>query len=522
MFRTCLQFNFILFVFILTIVLTLFTGLCCLRHGDQYCQACSEASPCQGTTGLVSIQEGIQRSLTALSSTCAANAFLTSFSRPCIVGSPSLGSHGKGREGIMALRLVLETLQAEPQPLSGLWHLLGKSRHHLRPSGTGSQSAATAAAMGQWRYEYMESMVESWPHQRQQRPKSPRRSQSRGRKGNGKGKGKANTSYNTTEPQFGPAALGIQLPAPPWQPTPSTASTVAGAAPPAPASTSDAQLRGFLIEMKKIPDMPADAHAIMQKYAKKQRSATTKTMHQSVTGPQRSSGGLGSSPSCSTSLAWILENVSWRSLGNVASIYRGVQTAGGCPFGTNRRSSAKPPLRQGGLRGMPQRSHRSVQERPAADRKCRSGDVYRACGRSHSCPASTRLGLDAWPSDQFEKQCRSHGRRLQQFCQETPPERTHRSHRRGGRWGSLIAWAIGAFWHGPQVTSALPSSCAGLVAPEVSHAAILAWTHSIWEEPTFTTVWQASFRALCLSFDLGTLQPSNRHAVERHTSRPAL
>jgi tRNA splicing ligase len=35
--------------------------------------------------------------------------------------------------------------------------------------------------------------------------------------------------------------------------------------------------------MKKIPDMPADAHAIMQKYAKKQRSATTKTMHQSVT-----------------------------------------------------------------------------------------------------------------------------------------------------------------------------------------------------------------------------------------------
>ena len=161
MFRTCLQFNFILFVFILTIVLTLFTGLCCLRHGDQYCQACSEASPCQGTTGLVSIQEGIQRSLTALSSTCAANAFLTSFSRPCTVGSPSLGSHGKGREGIMALRLVLETLQAEPQPLSGLWHLLGKSRHHLRPSGTGSQSAATAAAMGQWRYEYMESMVES-------------------------------------------------------------------------------------------------------------------------------------------------------------------------------------------------------------------------------------------------------------------------------------------------------------------------------------------------------------------------
>ena len=125
---------------------------------------------------------------------------------------------------------------------------------------------------------------DQWPHQRQQQPQSPRRSQSRGRKGKGKGKGKAKPSYNTTESQFGPAALGIQLPAPPWQPTPSTASTVAGAAPsPAPASTSDAQLRGFLNEMKKIPDMPADAHVIMQKYAKKQRSATTKTMHQSVT-----------------------------------------------------------------------------------------------------------------------------------------------------------------------------------------------------------------------------------------------
>ena len=76
MFRTCLQFNFIFFVLILTIVLTLFTGLCCLRHGDQHCQACSEASACKGTTGLVSVQEGIQRSFTAWSSTCAAERFL--------------------------------------------------------------------------------------------------------------------------------------------------------------------------------------------------------------------------------------------------------------------------------------------------------------------------------------------------------------------------------------------------------------------------------------------------------------
>jgi chromosome segregation ATPase len=53
--------------------------------------------------------------------------------------------------------------------------------------------------------------------------------------------------------------------------------------PAAPCADGDAQLRGFLNEMKKIPDMPADAHTIIQKYAKKQRSSTTKSMHQSVT-----------------------------------------------------------------------------------------------------------------------------------------------------------------------------------------------------------------------------------------------
>ena len=73
------------------------------------------------------------------------------------------------------------------------------------------------------------------------------------------------------------------------------------------------------------------------------------------------------------------------------------------------------------------------------------------------------------------------------------------------------------------MTSASLSPCAGHVAPEVSsHAAILAWTHSVLEEPTFTSVWQASFRALCLSFDLGTLQPRRHHDAECFTSRPAL
>ena len=127
------------------------------------------------------------------------------------------------------------------------------------------------------------SQWNQWPQQ--QRPKSPRRSQSRGRKGQGKGKSKTKMPYATdNEQKFGPAALGIHLPAPPWQPTSTTANSAVGtAAQAAPKADGDAQLRGFLNEMKKIPDMPADAHTIIQKYAKKQRSATTKTMHQSVT-----------------------------------------------------------------------------------------------------------------------------------------------------------------------------------------------------------------------------------------------
>ena len=72
------------------------------------------------------------------------------------------------------------------------------------------------------------------------------------------------------------------------------------------------------------------------------------------------------------------------------------------------------------------------------------------------------------------------------------------------------------------MTSALPSSCVGLGVGSVGQAAILAWTHSIVAEPTFKSEWKASFDALCLSFDLGTLQTRPPLAVERLTSRPAL
>ena len=72
------------------------------------------------------------------------------------------------------------------------------------------------------------------------------------------------------------------------------------------------------------------------------------------------------------------------------------------------------------------------------------------------------------------------------------------------------------------MTSAPQSPCAGLELYGVGAAATLAWTHSILQDSTFTSTWQASFRALCLSFELGTLQPHSCHDVERSISHPAL
>ena len=72
------------------------------------------------------------------------------------------------------------------------------------------------------------------------------------------------------------------------------------------------------------------------------------------------------------------------------------------------------------------------------------------------------------------------------------------------------------------MTSALQSSCEGLQVSGTGVAATLAWTHSILQDSTFTSTWQASFRALCLSFEIGTLQPHSHPDVERIISRPAL
>ena len=205
----------------------------------------------------------------------------------------------------------------------------------------------------------------------------------------------------------------------------------------------------------------------------------------------------------------------------MAGLYRRLQAARDCVIGTYRGRQAEPQCSQGSLRRVPNYVDRPVQERPAVDRECRSGHGDRAGRRSCCCPASDGPRLHAWPSQDLEGQCRCDGSGCY-IRQTATPVRARGHVQRQRRWRAIQAWAIGAFWHGPQVTSASQSPCAGLVAPEVSHAATLAWTHSILHDPSFTTVWQASFRALCLSFDLGTLQPRSHHDVERSTSRPAL
>ena len=94
----------------------------------------------------------------------------------------------------------------------------------------------------------------------------------KGQKGHGKGKTKgkqkSQLSQAEEELQFGPTALGVKLPAPPWTPPVSGATSSAGNATNT-ATPMDSQLRGFLNEMKKVVDLPADGHAIIQKYQKK-------------------------------------------------------------------------------------------------------------------------------------------------------------------------------------------------------------------------------------------------------------
>ena len=172
-------------------------------------------------------------------------------------------------------------------PDCGSWWTERDQTFVHQPRGTGKSprrrtSGWTNNQEDQWEDEW-NGWNGDWETQPPHRPASPRRSHSKGRKGKGmtkhKGKGKGKASQGSAEPQYGPAALGIALPDPPWKPTLTALPAASGSA----GTISDAQIRGLLNDMKKVPDLPADARTILQRYQKRQGQRTTKTMHQAVT-----------------------------------------------------------------------------------------------------------------------------------------------------------------------------------------------------------------------------------------------
>ena len=251
-----------------------------LHYGEPQSQAHFAQISGPSSLGLVSLSQRPQIPFCSPSTQSSVDSVCTSFTRPWVDFSHRSGSDGDYDQRIVALRMVLEAVQAQSQQLPKLrWHL-ARSRFYLCSSGSLSKPSCSAPSMG--RRRRLGSLGTSLAEQSSQRPKSPRRGQKGKNKGKGKGKQKSKQGSQDPEPSFGPSALGIKIPSPPWKPSLSGNAANPGSTSSANA-VGDSQLRGFLNEMKKVADLPADGHAIIQKYQKKQRTATTKTMHQSVT-----------------------------------------------------------------------------------------------------------------------------------------------------------------------------------------------------------------------------------------------
>ena len=467
------------------ILLLIFVGLCVLfrpcgdGHGEPNTASSVAPLTCSSSPRLVPVSKGLQAAHHPSARQASTDPILPSFSRSCIGASHFAGHHDENGEGVLALRLVLKTLQTKSQSLPRLWYLLGGTRHHVCSSCTRSQSSTEAATMGRGGCDHMESMDDTVVSpatssaatqisqtQSEQRTQRQRQNQS------------STCSQRTTV-----------WPCCAWHSTSCTTLATSSCDCKHCCWNSTSRCASCLWGrsaagiFERDEKDPGHACGCTCHHAEVCQEAALR-YHQNYApvrdGPERSSGRIGSSPACSPSPAWILENFSWRSSGNVAGVHRGLQTTRSCSSGAYRGGSAKPQLCQGGIRGLSPVSYRPVQERPAIDRERRSSNGYRAGGRSHSCSASARSGSDARPPHYFEEQCRGHGCRLQHFRQATSPERTRGFDGRGGRWYSLWARTIGAFWLGPQVTSASLSPCVGHVVPEMSHAAFLAWTIQFW------------------------------------------
>ena len=509
------------FIFLVLIGLTL--GLSWQYGADIFVEKGFATVSSESSPGLVSFSKRPQILDSCATSRSSSDFVIPSFSRSETVGAPFTSYHGESREGVVALWLVLETLQAEPSAVSGLRHLLGRQGHHLHSPESRCQFASKTATVDRRRWGCLESMEHSvvlsaatktsisttQPKQRSQRQRK------REEQGQGFLHGQRATIWTLSSWYSAScstlAALSCTFQCSSWFDAPGSFCSIWRCSTPW-IPQRDEEDPGHACRCA------YDHSEVCEKAALRDHQK-----HASICdGPERCTRGSRPSSTGKTSATRLLAHLSWRSLGDMAGLHWRFQTTGGCSSCTHRRRQAEPSCCQRSLRRLSQHSHRLVQERPAADRECRSCHGSRANGRSHCCSTSTRSGIDAWASHRPEEQRRCNGSGCQHIFQEAKTCRTTRSNWRCRGWGIIKAWAFGAFWLGPQVTSASLSPCEGLVAPEVSHAAVMAWTHSILHDPSFTTVWQASFRALCLSFDLGTLQPRTHYVVKRTTSHLAL
>jgi len=117
--------------------------------------------PCQGATGLVSVSERLQVAHNWTTSSYSSGSLSTPFSRPCIAVSHPFGYNGEDGEGVLALWMVLETMQTKSSVMSGLGNCLGRQGYLLRSPGTRVQSATSTTTLGSCWWRRLESMGQS-------------------------------------------------------------------------------------------------------------------------------------------------------------------------------------------------------------------------------------------------------------------------------------------------------------------------------------------------------------------------
>jgi hypothetical protein len=283
-----------------------------------------------------------------------------------------------------------------------------------------------------------------------------------------KGKGKGKASQGSAEPQYGPAALGIALPDPPWKPTLTALPAASGSA----GTISDAQIRGLLNDMKKVPDLPADARTILQRYQKRQGQRTTKTMHQAVTDLGKAREALDQAH-----LARHQLHGSWRHFLNEALTTWQTYTEGFKQQEADlvaRIEEAKQCLHsakevfeecRNALTDLNQTDQRLVEDAEAV--------MTVDAEDEREDPAVTRLQQDLESMRGHlatQAECRSSCRGCRKFCKAASARRSRATCPCSNTW----LWCLGAFWWGPQVASASQSPCDGRLVTGVGHAATLA------------------------------------------------